>query len=108
MREIVLNTVTTGLDPDTFINPLVYTFWDNQITPSIMTMSRAGRMKGRRIFTNITDLVTVEGAGEARSSSRARPQSLASSRVNTRPQGCKPKTSPKDRHLQWGPVLRSQ
>ena len=26
---------------DTFINPLVYTFWDNQGTPSIMTMSAA-------------------------------------------------------------------
>ena len=26
---------------DTFINPLVYTFWDNQGTPSIMTMSSA-------------------------------------------------------------------
>jgi hypothetical protein len=26
MREIVLDTVMTGLDPDTFINPLVYTF----------------------------------------------------------------------------------
>jgi hypothetical protein len=24
---------------DAFINPLVYTFWDNQGTPSIMTMS---------------------------------------------------------------------
>ena len=26
---------------DAFINPLVYTFWDNQGTPSIMTMSAA-------------------------------------------------------------------
>ena len=26
---------------DTFISPLVYTFWDNQGTPSIMTMSAA-------------------------------------------------------------------
>jgi hypothetical protein len=26
---------------DTFINPLVYTFWDNKGTPSIMTMSWA-------------------------------------------------------------------
>jgi hypothetical protein len=26
---------------DAFINPLVYTFWDNQCTPSIMTMSAA-------------------------------------------------------------------
>ena len=26
---------------NTFINPLVYTFWDNQGTPSIMTMSSA-------------------------------------------------------------------
>jgi hypothetical protein len=26
---------------DVFINPLVYTFWDNQGTPSIMTMSAA-------------------------------------------------------------------
>jgi hypothetical protein len=26
---------------DAFINPLVYTFWDNQGTPSIMTMSSA-------------------------------------------------------------------
>jgi hypothetical protein len=26
---------------NTFINPLVYTFWDNQWTPSIMTMSAA-------------------------------------------------------------------
>ena len=26
---------------DVFINPLVYTFWDNQCTPSIMTMSAA-------------------------------------------------------------------
>jgi hypothetical protein len=41
MREIVLHTVTIGLDPDTFINPLVYTFWDNQGTPIIMTMSTA-------------------------------------------------------------------
>jgi hypothetical protein len=40
MREIVLDTVTTGLDPDTFINPLVYTFWGNQ-GRSIMTMSSA-------------------------------------------------------------------
>ena len=24
---------------DAFINPLVYTFWDDQGTPSIMTMS---------------------------------------------------------------------
>jgi hypothetical protein len=24
---------------DAFINPLVYTFWDNQGTPSIMTIS---------------------------------------------------------------------
>jgi hypothetical protein len=38
MREIVLDTVTTGPNPDTFINPLVYMFWDNQGTPSIMTM----------------------------------------------------------------------
>jgi hypothetical protein len=27
--------------PDVFINPLVYTFWDNQGTPSIMTTSAA-------------------------------------------------------------------
>jgi hypothetical protein len=40
MREIVLDTVTTGLDPDTFINPLVYTFWGNQ-GRSIMTISPA-------------------------------------------------------------------
>jgi hypothetical protein len=26
---------------DVFINPLVYTFWDNQCTPSIMTISSA-------------------------------------------------------------------
>jgi hypothetical protein len=26
---------------DAFINPLVYTFWDNQGTPNIMTMSSA-------------------------------------------------------------------
>jgi hypothetical protein len=26
---------------DTFINPLVYRFWDNRGTPSIMTMSAA-------------------------------------------------------------------
>jgi hypothetical protein len=26
---------------DAFINPLVYTLWDNQGTPSIMTMSLA-------------------------------------------------------------------
>jgi hypothetical protein len=26
---------------DGFINPLVHTFWDNQGTPSIMTMSAA-------------------------------------------------------------------
>ena len=26
---------------DVFINPLVYTFWDNQGTPSIMTLSAA-------------------------------------------------------------------
>ena len=26
---------------DAFINPMVYTFWDNQGTPSIMTMSAA-------------------------------------------------------------------
>jgi hypothetical protein len=26
---------------DVFINPLVYTFWGNQGTPSIMTMSSA-------------------------------------------------------------------
>ena len=26
---------------DAFINPLVYTFWGNQGTPSIMTMSAA-------------------------------------------------------------------
>jgi hypothetical protein len=26
---------------DAFTNPLVYTFWDNQGTPSIMTMSAA-------------------------------------------------------------------
>jgi len=26
---------------DAFINPLVYMFWDNQGTPSIMTMSAA-------------------------------------------------------------------
>jgi hypothetical protein len=26
---------------DVFINPLVYTFWDNQGTPVIMTMSSA-------------------------------------------------------------------
>jgi hypothetical protein len=26
---------------DVFTNPLVYTFWDNQGTPSIMTMSAA-------------------------------------------------------------------
>jgi hypothetical protein len=26
---------------DVFINPLVYTFWDNQGTPAIMTMSSA-------------------------------------------------------------------
>ena len=26
---------------DTFTNPLVYTFWGNQGTPSIMTMSSA-------------------------------------------------------------------
>jgi hypothetical protein len=26
---------------DAFTNPLVYTFWDNQGTPSIMTMSSA-------------------------------------------------------------------
>jgi hypothetical protein len=26
---------------DAFINPLVYTFWDNEGTPSIMTMSAA-------------------------------------------------------------------
>jgi hypothetical protein len=26
---------------DTFISPLVYRFWDNQGTPSIMTMSTA-------------------------------------------------------------------
>jgi len=26
---------------DAFINPLVYTFWDNQGTPSIMTLSAA-------------------------------------------------------------------
>jgi hypothetical protein len=24
-----------------FINPQAYTFWDNQVTPSIMTMSAA-------------------------------------------------------------------
>jgi hypothetical protein len=45
MREIVLDTETTGLDLgrrlDAFINPLVYTFWDNQCTPSMMTMSAA-------------------------------------------------------------------
>jgi hypothetical protein len=29
---------------DTFINPLVYTLWDNQGTPSIMTMSAAMRV----------------------------------------------------------------
>ena len=39
MREIVLDTVTTGLAPDTFINPLVYTFWDNQATPSTIMSS---------------------------------------------------------------------
>ena len=26
---------------DAFVNPLVHTFWDNQCTPSIMTMSAA-------------------------------------------------------------------
>jgi len=26
---------------DAFINPLVYTLWDNQGTPSLMTMSAA-------------------------------------------------------------------
>ena len=26
---------------DTFVNPLVYRFWDNHGTPSIMTMSAA-------------------------------------------------------------------
>jgi hypothetical protein len=26
---------------DTFINPLIYRFWDNHGTPSIMTMSAA-------------------------------------------------------------------
>jgi hypothetical protein len=57
MREIVIDTETTGVDPldghrarldlkvylrrriDAFINPLV--LWDNQGTPSIMTMTAA-------------------------------------------------------------------
>jgi hypothetical protein len=48
---------------DTFINPLVYTFWGNQ-GPSIMTMSSgAGGVKARCVLTNITDLARV-GARE--------------------------------------------
>jgi DNA polymerase III epsilon subunit-like protein len=67
MRELVIDTETTGFDPtkghrvveigavelvdhsptgrtrrrlDTFINPQIYTFWGNQ-RPSIMTMTTA-------------------------------------------------------------------
>jgi len=44
MGEIVIDTETSGLDPlaiargSTLSSTLVYTFWDNQGTPSIMTM----------------------------------------------------------------------
>jgi hypothetical protein len=42
-------------------------------------------MNARRI----TDLIKIEGAREARSSTRTRPQGLATLRMSARPQGCK-------------------
>jgi hypothetical protein len=63
-------------------------------------------MKACCVLPNITEVVKVEGAREARSSTRTRPQGLAL-RGTRDPKGASHKTRPKDRvkALGGGPSL---
>jgi hypothetical protein len=64
VREIVIDTETTGLDPLGGHRPRAGHHDADE---------GDGRMKGRRVSPNITELVKVEGACETRSARASRP-----------------------------------
>ena len=76
---------------DAFVSPLVYTFWDDQGTPSIMTLSAAlAEYEGALCVDGYNELGHNEGACDPIVDSHAPSGPRQLLRGKTRPQGCKP------------------